>query len=67
MEVFTGNTHDAKTVAGQIAKLRERFRLTQVVLVGDRGTLTSARLREDFPGEAAYGGSPPSAPTRSGR
>jgi len=52
VEVFEGNTNDAKTVAGQITKLRDRFRLRQVVLVGDRGTLTSARLREDFPVEA---------------
>jgi transposase len=51
VEVFEGNTHDAKTVAVQIAKVRERFGLKQVVLVGDRGTLTSARLREDFPSE----------------
>ena len=51
VEVFEGNTHDATTVARQITKLRERFQLKQVVLVGDRGTLTSARLREDFPAE----------------
>jgi transposase len=47
VEVFEGNTGDPKTVAGQIAKIRERFGIQHVVLVGDRGVLTSARIRED--------------------
>ena len=49
VEVFAGNTADPKTVANQVKKLRERFGLKQVVLVGDRGMLTSARIREDLP------------------
>jgi len=48
VEVFAGNTGDPKTVAGQIAKIRERFGIERVVLVGDRGVLTSARIREDL-------------------
>ena len=48
VEVFEGNTGDPKTVAAQIRKLRQRFRLQQVVMVGDRGMLTSARIREDL-------------------
>jgi transposase len=48
VEVFEGNTGDPKTVAAQIRKLRQRFRLKEVVLVGDRGMLTSARIREDL-------------------
>lgn len=48
VEVFEGNTGDPKTVAGQISKIRERFGLQRVVLVGDRGVLTSARIREDL-------------------
>lgn len=48
VEVFAGNTGDPKTVASQVAKLRERFILKRVVLVGDRGMLTSARIREDL-------------------
>jgi transposase len=48
VEVFDGNTADPKTVAPQVEKLRQRFRLKQVVLVGDRGMLTSARIREDL-------------------
>jgi transposase len=47
-EVFEGNTGDPKTVAAQIHKLRQRFRLKEVVVVGDRGMLTSARIREDL-------------------
>jgi transposase len=49
VEVFAGNTADPKTVAAQITKLRTRFSLRDVVLVGDRGMITSARIREDLP------------------
>jgi len=49
VELFEGNTGDPKTVAGQVKKLRERFGLSDVVLVGDRGMITSARIREDLP------------------
>lgn len=48
VEVFEGNTGDPKTVAAQIGKLRQRFQLKEVVVVGDRGMLTSARIREDL-------------------
>ena len=48
VEVFQGNTGDPKTVAPQVQKLRQRFRLKQIVLVGDRGMLTSARIRDDL-------------------
>jgi transposase len=49
VEIFAGNTGDPMTVAAQVNKLRERFSLSEVVLVGDRGMLTSARIREDLP------------------
>ena len=49
VEVFDGNTADPKTVAHQVDKLRQRFGLKDVVLVGDRGMITSARIREDLP------------------
>jgi transposase len=48
VEVFAGNTADPNTVATQVNKLRQRFGLQRVVLVGDRGMITSARIREDF-------------------
>jgi hypothetical protein len=47
-EVFDGNTGDPKTVLAQVKKLRERFSLERVVLVGDRGMITSARIEEDL-------------------
>ena len=45
--MFAGNTGDPATVAAQVTKLKDRFGITRVVLVGDRGMLTAARLRED--------------------
>jgi hypothetical protein len=47
IEVFKGNTGDPKTVAAQVTKVKDRFGIEKVVLVGDRGMLTAARLRED--------------------
>jgi hypothetical protein len=44
VEAFTGNTADPATLEAQIGKLRDRFGLTDIVLVGDRGMLTSARI-----------------------
>ena len=46
VEVFEGNTADPATVASQVAKLKQRFRLRHVVLVGDRGMLTAARIEQ---------------------
>ena len=47
-EVFGGNTADPGTVAAQAEKLAGRFSLSRIVLVGDRGLLTKARIREDL-------------------
>ncbi len=47
IEVFAGNTGDPATVAAQVTKIKDRFGIEKVVLVGDRGMLTAARLRED--------------------
>ena len=47
IEVFKGNTGDPATVAAQVTRVKDRFEITKVVLVGDRGMLTAARLRED--------------------
>jgi len=49
LDVYPGNTADPTTVPDQVEKLRERFGLNRVVLVGDRGMLTQTqidRLRE---------------------
>jgi hypothetical protein len=48
IEVFEGNTGDPKTLAAQIEKIKTRFGLTQIALVGDRGMLTSARIRDEL-------------------
>jgi len=44
VDVFEGNLADPMTVAAQVDKLKERFGIAEVVLVGDRGMLTSARI-----------------------
>lgn len=46
IEVFEGNTADPTTLAAQVAKLRQRFNLQRVVVVGDRGMLTDARIEQ---------------------
>jgi hypothetical protein len=46
VEVFEGNTADPATLAAQIGKLKDRFRLKRVVLVGDRGMITDARIEQ---------------------
>jgi Transposase DDE domain len=48
VEVFEGNTADPMTLSTQIDKLKERFGLSRVVLVGDRGMITSARIRDEL-------------------
>ncbi len=48
VEVFEGNTADPKTLAAQLDKLRRRFGLQQVVLVGDRGMLTHKRIEDEL-------------------
>jgi len=53
VEVFAGNTADPKTVKNQIDRLGKRLGLERVILVGDRGTLTSARLRDDLKTQTA--------------
>jgi hypothetical protein len=46
VEVFAGNIADPATVASQIAKLKDRFKLKRVVMVGDRGMVTDARIEQ---------------------
>ena len=48
VEVFPGNTADPRTLGSAIEKLRGRFGLGRVVLVGDRGMITEARIREEL-------------------
>ena len=48
VEVFDGNTADPSTLSVQVAKVKDRFAISRVVLVGDRGMITSARIRDDL-------------------
>ena len=48
IEVFAGSTADPTTLTGQVTKLKQRFGLDHVVLVGDRGMITQARITEDI-------------------
>lgn len=48
IEVFDGATADPKTLGPQIEKLKQRFALEHVVLVGDRGMITQARIDDDL-------------------
>jgi transposase len=48
IEVFDGATADPKTLGPQIDKLKQRFALKHVVLVGDRGMITQARIDDDL-------------------
>jgi transposase len=50
VEVFEGNTADPMTLGSQIKKVRERFGLRRVVIVGDRGMITQARIDEELRG-----------------
>ena len=48
VEVFEGNTGDPSTLRAQVEKLKDRFGISRMVLVGDRGMITSARIRDDL-------------------
>jgi transposase len=48
IEVFAGSTADPATLTNQVINLKERFALDHVVLVGDRGMITQARITEDL-------------------
>jgi Transposase DDE domain len=44
VEVFTGELHDDKTLPSQVTKLKDRFGLSRVVVVADRGMVTTANI-----------------------
>jgi len=48
IEVFDGSTGDPRTLRAQIEKVKERFAISRLVMVGDRGMITAARIREDL-------------------
>lgn len=50
VEVYKGNTSDATTLKSQINKIRNRFNITKIIIVGDRGMITETRIRKDLEG-----------------
>jgi len=48
IEVFSGNTADPTTFTAQVNRIRKQFGISRVVLVGDRGMITSKRIDEDL-------------------
>jgi hypothetical protein len=52
VDAYPGNTSDSKTIPDQIAKVREHFSLTRVILIGDRGMLTQTQIDtlQQYPG-----------------
>jgi len=46
VEVYPGDTGDPSTVPDQAEKLRDRFKLSRLVLVGDRGMLTETQIEK---------------------
>ena len=52
VQAYPGNTGDPVTVPDQVEKLRQRFGLKRVVLVGDRGLLTETQIKhlKRYPG-----------------
>ena len=52
LSVYPGNTGDPTTIPDQVEKLKARFGLERLVLVGDRGMLTQAQIEKvkDTPG-----------------
>jgi hypothetical protein len=48
IEVFDGDTADPMTLSTQIEKLKQRFQLDRVVMVGDRGMITQARITNEI-------------------
>jgi hypothetical protein len=48
IEVFEGNAADPTTLKAQIDKLKGRFGITRIVMIGDRGMITKARIRDDI-------------------
>lgn len=48
VEAFSGNTGDPATVPSVVERVRDDFGLTRVVVVGDRGMLTAARIEQDL-------------------
>jgi hypothetical protein len=45
VDVFSGEVHDDKTLPSQVTKLKDRFDLSRIVVVADRGMVTKANIQ----------------------
>ena len=48
VQVYKGNTSDCKTLGDQLEKIRDKFELSKVVVVGDRGVITQKLIDEEL-------------------
>ena len=48
IEVFEGNISDSKTLSSQVEKIQKKFKLKNIVLVGDRGMITTKKIEEEL-------------------
>ena len=48
VEVFRGNTSDSDTVGAALDRVQKRFGLKRIIMVGDRGMITDARITEEL-------------------
>jgi hypothetical protein len=46
IEVFAGNTSDAISFKTAVARVRDDFGIEKIILVGDRGMITTTRIKE---------------------
>lgn len=50
VEVFAGGTVEAETLKNQLTKIRERFGIKRIIMVGDRGILTETIITDELRG-----------------
>jgi len=48
IQVFEGNTSDPKVFSEQMVKVKKKFGIERLIMVGDRGLITQARITEDL-------------------
>ncbi len=48
ISVFKGNTTDSETLLEQVKKMRERFAIVSLVIVGDRGMITQKQIDDEL-------------------
>ena len=54
IEVFEGNTNDTQTFLPQVQKIKERFNVNKVIMVGDKGMIKSTQIEQLKVNEFCY-------------